>query len=298
MKKGINEDTHIRTMPDLLARVEEEYQKQKKQAISKQAELKEILASALEKEAELVKKIGAARKITIDMEKEFHSLEVKVEKEKRSKIEKDSIRQKDVTAGRVSLKEYQKVGVSEEAISARVVAETMAHLANSLEACRAKRLEVLQLEEKLGECRNTIRGAVIQPGQFMLDTLKSLRDFTDRQLGSFLGEMESLRSEWNQIKHKLLLTQGKSVTPGYRWDRLTPEEALAIQFDPILPIECVKKLKFQLGQYEDAKTVNVAFWLRDKSVEVSVITGRRGLLQTGQIKEDPSGSFKRDKRKY
>lgn len=189
-------------------------------------------------------------------------------------IEINSIREKDVLEGRVSLAEFTKKGKTEKQIYDEMVKQTIKEMGKSLQAIRSKRLSILVLGKLLLECQTRIRYLIIEPGRILQKVLKDLAQFAEREIGLFLEEVHSSKTALEQVKNKLLLTEGKSLTPGYMWNQLTVEEASRVQFDPILPRDLVPKLKVELERFKDAETVNISFWLKSWTVEVTSFTRR------------------------
>jgi len=292
-KKGIQDNTVIKTMPDLLARVDEELEKQLAARRKREAGNRESLNAAAQKERDILEKIGKAREIANKLIAEFQQLERTAEKEARERMTKDVIREQDVTSGKVKLKEFQKKGITEKKISEQVIAQSTNELSRSLKVIREKNLEILQLEDSLGECRNTIRGLSVQPGRFMLDFLKNIREFAEDETGAFMAELDGYRTEWDQVKQAILLTQGKSMSGRYVWDSLSMDEARALQFSPLLPLSCVEKLKSELEKYEGSDGISLTLYVRLGDVEITSISPRQsGVIQTIEVKEDKQDGTK------
>jgi len=296
-KKGIQDNTVIKTMPDLLARVDEELEKQLAARRKREAENRESLSAAIQKERGIVGRIGEAKNIVKKMIAEFHTIEAKAIAEKRSEAEGTAIREADVRAGKASLKDFHSKGKWDSAISDETRKKSVAELEGSLRIIREKNLEILMLEDSLGECRNTIRALSIQPGRFMLEFLKTIREFTEDELGAFMTELEGYRTEWDQVKQAILLTQGKSMSGRYVWDSLSMDEARSLQFSPLLPISCVEKLKSELETYEGSEGISITLFTRIKDIEITSISPRpSGILHLTDIKEDKQhAEFTREK---
>ena len=291
--KGINEDTKILTIPSLLARVDEELEKQLAERKRLEAENQESLNAAIQKERGLVDEIGKAKNIAKKMIAEFRGIEIEAVKEKRKEAEGTALREADVRSGKAKLEDFHKKGKWDKAISDETRKESTAELEQTLKVIREKNLEILMLEDSLGECRNTIRGLSMRPGRFMLEFLKTIREFTEDEMGAFLAEMEGYRFSWNQVKEKILLTQGKTMSGRHVWSGLTMDEARDLQFSPLLPTECIEKLKSELDTYEGADGIALTLYVKLKTIEITSLTPRRGLLQTTDVKEDPTAKLKR-----
>lgn len=294
-KKGINEDTEIRTVSTLLQRVNEEYAKRQEEAEAQDRANEELLTTATNKEKELIGEISRAKGLVGKMINDYGKIEADVEASERKKIEENVLREGDVRSGKVSLREFRKRGKYDVKIAEEALAKSVHELETTLNVVRGKNLEILQLEERLGDCRNTIRNLTIRPGLTMLNMIKALYDFTDVQVAEFMGELESLRTGWNQTKEDIQLAGGKSISGRHVWSGLTMDKAKALQFSPLLPLSCVGKLKSELAKYKGAGSISITFYVNLKDIEITSIEPKRGLIQIADIKEDPRAEFKRQK---
>jgi len=291
--KGIQDDTKILTIPDLMARVDEELEKQLKVRKKREAANKASLAVAVQEERDIIDKIGKAKKIVKKLIAEFQAIEAKTITEKRKEAEGAAIREADVRSGKANLKDFHSKGKRDSAILSETRQKSVAELESSLKLVRQKNLEILMLEDSLGECRNTIRGLSMQPGRFMIDMLKGLREFTEQEQGAFMGELESSRTSWHETKEKILLTQGKSMSGRYVWDGLSMAQARSLQFSPLLPLSCVEKLKSELETYEGSENISLTLYTRIKDIEITSISPRQsGVIQTIEVKEDKQDGTK------
>ena len=282
----------IETVPDLMKRITERWDEKRKEAESLQAEQKEKLKNEIKLESTIQAQLKNVRSVALRLEKEYPQLEAKIEREKRAQIEKDSLREKDVLSKRITLREFAKVGKSEEAISAQVIKESTEELELSLKVIRKKNLEVLKLEKSLCECQNKIRGLILRPAQILQQVLKDCGEITDQEIGYFLQDNYGAREDIQQVEHKLHITDGKSMSGRYIWDSLTMEEAKALQFSPLLPLSCVEKLKSELAKYEGSDGISITYYVNLKTVEITSIKPGR-LIQTINLKEVPGEKFTR-----
>ena len=274
MSKGFSDDMKILTIPDLLKRVEQEYEKRKKEASIQQKANKEKLIAVIREEAELTKTIDKETKIVKKMQDDYLKLEVYTEAKAREEASKGVLREADVRTGKVSLKDFILKGKKDSEISEEIVEKVAAEIDRGLKAIHAKNKEILELEKSRAESKNMIRALLIQPGQFMLELLKGLKEFTEEQVGSFIEDMHGYRTELDEIKRKIHLTEGKSLTPGYNWgDRMTIAEAYKLIFNPIIPLELIPKLKAELEKCKGAESVTVSYYLRSKDFDIRPIGG-------------------------
>lgn len=272
MSEGAKE---ILTIPQLVRHIVEHWKAEQVKALKAEEDQREKLQAAALQEKDFTALLKKARLVAERMEDDFLKVEARIEVEKKAMIEAASIRKEDVLSGRTSMDEFIKRGKTDQMIYEEAVKETMEELQSGLTAARAKRLEILELEKELLEVQVSIRFMIIEPGRVLQRSLKDLATFAEREIGLFIEEVQSSKSELEQVKSKLLLTEGKSLGPGYSWTRLSLKEAYALQFSPILPLECIAALKSKLELFKDAETVNVTFFLRTKSVDVTSFQRRK-----------------------
>jgi len=257
----MSKEGKILTIEDLTKRVVNEWEKKRKEAQEEEGRLKKQLEVAVKEEKEITGKLSKAKKVVSQMEQEYLKIESKLETEKRKQIESSSIKEEDVKSGKVKLKDFLKAGKTNKQIAEETVKRVTEELSQALKVIRAKNLEIMTMEKELAEVQIKIRQLIIAPGKILQQKLKELKEFTDSEMGLFLADIHSSRTQLESIKNKLNLTQGKALTPGYRWPRCSPEAARAIQFDPILPKELVSSLLEQLEANKDKETVCVNFTL-------------------------------------
>jgi len=286
MSEGLSDDMKIETIPDLLKRVNEEYLKRQAEALQQQKVSNAKLLEAVQEEGRLTREIDKEEKIVKKLQSDFLDLEIKFKKEAIQKAEGDFLREKDLRSGKVKLADFLLRGKKDKDIAEEVAERTAEELEAGLKGIKAKNFEILKLDKLRAEQRNLIRGLIVQPGQFMLTLFKELKEFTEQEIGSFIGDMEGYRTELQEIERQIILIEkGIGLTSGYRWDSLTPKEALEIQFSPLLPIECVPKLKVELEKCKDADRVVVNYFWRSKDVDVTPFFNdpKRRIVTTSKI---------------
>lgn len=278
----MSEEFKIDTVPDLTKRITEQWRAKEKEALALQKKQRKDLKAQVELESTIQTHLDNVRIVASNLEKEYSRIEVEVIAEKRKEATKGVAREADIRSGKITLREFLSKGKKDSAISDEVMKKSAGELEAGLKAIRSKNLEVLKLEKSLCECQNMIRNLILRPAMILQQVLKDCREITDQEIGLFLDDNYGNRQAVEQIKHKLLLTEGKSLTPGYRWDSLTIEEARKVQFDPILPLSLVEKLKSELKRFKDAETVNIAYYLRTKDLDVTSFTlPKRKIVTTG-----------------
>jgi len=271
----MTEGIEIQTVPELVKHIIDHWEKEKKESLAAETEQRKKLTIEIQKEQSLEKKLKESRSIAKKMELEYMQLEARIEGEKKSMIEIRSLKEEDVKSGKITLSEFYKMGKTKDQVYAETVKETMKELEQGLKAARAKRLEILNFEKELLETQTKIRYLIIEPGRILQRSLKDLAQFAEREIGHFLEEVHSSKHQLEQVKGQLLLTEGKSLGPGYSWSRLTIEQAKRLQFSPLLPLECIAALKSKLQSYKNGDIVNVTFFLRTKGIDVTPIGGKK-----------------------
>lgn len=266
----------------LIKRVTAEYQRLESEALAQEKAERKKIEELCQKEKRLEGELAGAREIAKKMMDEYSELEAKIETDKRRQIEESAIKEKDVKAGHVSLRDFFSRGKREEQITKETIEATQRDLESILKTVREKNLEVLNLERDLYQTQIDIRFLAIYPSRIMSEKLKALRQFLDQQTSFFLEYMPQCQSALEQANHQILLTQGKSLSPGFSWEARTVKEARKIIFSPIIPLELVQELKEKLASMEEDKMVTVNYYL-----------GRAG--QPGTI--DVDYSLMRDKEK-
>jgi len=175
-----------------------------------------------------------------------------------------------------------------------VVSESASELEKGLLAIHEKNKELLGIELLLSECQHKIRGLIIEPARILSRTFKDLAEISGIETGLFEQDYYGARDVVEQKKQEILLTEGKSMSGRHVWDQLTMKQARALQFDPILPLSCIGKLKSLLAKYRGADGIAITYYLNLRTIEITSITPRRsGLIQTIDVKEDPRAEFKR-----
>jgi len=269
----MGEGVKIQTTPQLVRHIIDHWKSEQIKALKAEEEQKEKLTVEIQKEQKLEKKLKESRSIAEKMELEYSQIEARIEGEKRAQIEVNSIREQDVKSGKSTLAEFLKKGKTEKQIYDESAKETMKDLEAGLKAARAKRLEILNFEKELLETQTKIRYLIIEPGRILQRVLKDLGQFAEREIGFFLEEVHSSKTALKRVENRLNLTEGKSLGPGYSWTRLSIEQAYGLQFDPILPLECIAALKSKLEPCKDSDVINVTFFLRTKGIDVSIFPG-------------------------
>jgi len=281
--KGFSDNMQIGTMPDLLKIINEELEKRQKEAAIKRDMNSGKLDAAFQEEKRITGEIKKARKIVNSMEMDFSELEMNTEIETKKQVEKGLARESDVRAGRITLKEFNQRGRYDKQISEEIVKGVAEKLESASKILRSKNLEILKLEKLLYECQDLIRGLILQPGFFVLEVLKNVREFGDHELALFLDELPDKRVALNEVKRKLLLCEGKSIGGGQRWDRQTVKEARRLQFSPIIPQNLIPKLLSELSQYPDNEMVSVHFLFHEKDIDVTCLKIGRRAITTSKV---------------
>ena len=257
----MTEGIEIKGIGDLIQKVKARYEEEEKKAREEEKKNTEDLKATAEQEVLIRTKLAKAKQTVEKMEREYLELEAKIETEKKGQIEKGTIKEADVKSGKVSLNEFIKEGKSDRQISEEVIKQTTEELEQALKAIRSKNLEILNLEKELCETQIKIRHLSTYPGRSLEKSLESLQDFLKRELGVISEDAYQVKWNLEQIRTRLLLTEGKSLSPGYRWEVMTVDQAKKIALDPIFPESFISKLYEELSKYGPDESVNVAYFL-------------------------------------
>jgi len=268
----MTEGIEILDIPSLTKRILDHWEEKRKEALLQEKDQRKKLNEEVQKENSLKAKLETARSISSKMQADYSAIEIRIHGEKRAMIETAAIREQDVKSGKITLSEFLKKGKTEKQIYDGAVKETMKEMGQSLQAIRKKNLEILNFERELLETQTKIRYMIIEPGRILQKALKDLIEFSQHELGYFLEEVHSSKYQLEQVKGQLLLTEGKSLGPGYSWSRISIEQAYKLQFDPIIPLECIAALKSKLESFKDSETVNVTYFLRTRGIDVTSIS--------------------------
>jgi len=273
----MTEGIEIQTTADLTARILDQWELKRKEALALQEEQKKKLKTAIQNEKELTGKLKAARSIGEKMQGEYLAIETRIQGEKKAMIETASIREQDVLSGKVTLAEFTKKGKSEKAIYEEAARETAEEMKQAMTAARAKNLEILKFEESLLETQVRIRLLLLSPAGILQKVLKDLSWFTEQEMGIFIQEVNSSRVALNAKKEEIMLVEkGMSLGSGHSWGPVTFEQAVKIQFSPILHEEAIPKLKAELKKYEGTdQLLNITYYWRSKEFGVTLIPKKK-----------------------
>jgi len=272
----MTEGIEILDVPSLTKRILDHWEEKRKEALLQEKEQREKSNATIQEEKELKRKLKTSQSIVEKMQKEFRDLEAKIESERRKAIEKNTLRESDVLEGRTSLREFTAKGMTEKTISEQAIKETTEELEDSLKAIRSKNLEILELENQLLRIRVKIRFALLEPGKLLQKSLRELLEFSQHEMSIFIEEIHNSKTQLLQSESKLTLaSKGQSLTPGFSWIRLNLEQAKAIIFDPCLPESLASKLKMELLKFKDGELLNVNYYIRSRTVDVTSIGGKK-----------------------
>lgn len=284
-----NEEFKIDSVPDLIARITKLWRSKENEAITLQAEQKEKLKTEIRNEKTITAQLEKQRKIAAQLEKEYMGIEKKTEAEAKTRVSKGILRESDVRSGKITLKEFQAKGRYDKDLTEEAAEQSTEELEKTLKVVRGEYLEILELEKSLCESQNIIRSLILQPAMILQQVLKDCKEITEQEIGLFLADNYGNRSALELAKHKLLLTQGKSLTPGYNWDRMPTEEARKLIFNPIIPLDLVPLLKAELEKVKGSLEVAVSFYLRSRDFMIRPFGGtfksRRGPVRSEEKNE-------------
>ncbi len=278
-----NKEFEIATVPDLMKRITTLWRTKEEEAATLYDKEKERLKTEIQNEKKLTAQLEKQRKLAAKLETEYLGIEEKTEAEVKARVSKGVARENDVRSGKITLAEFKAKGKYDKDLTSEAMKQSAKELEKTLKVVREKRLEILRLEKALYACQNLIRSLVLQPAMILQQVLKDCGEITDREIGLFLDDNYGLRSHLDMAESKLLLTVGKSLTPGFNFDRMPLEEAHKLIFNPIIPLDLVPLLKAELEKVQGAEEVQINFYLRSRDFMIRPFGGtlksRRGPIE-------------------
>lgn len=267
--KGIDFENEPQTVPDLLLRIDQEYEKRKAEAQTRQDARKEELRAEIQKERNLTKTLKKANQIMVGMIADFEEIEAGAKARIKKETEKNVLREADVRSGKATLKEFHSKGEFDKELSKKITDKVAVDLESISHAVRAKRVEIWNLEKSLYEIKHRIRSMVIQPGLAMLDIFKQIAEYGGEQVTLFTEDLPAYHDQVKEIQNKLWMVDGKSLSGlGHTWDSRTAKEARKLILDPRMPLDLIPSLYDQLERIEDDGMVGVYRYLKPHEIEV------------------------------
>ncbi len=268
-----NEEFRIDTVPDLMTRITGLWRAKEKEAAELYDKQKVRIKTEIQNEKKIIAQLEKERKIAGQLEKEYLGIEKKVEAEAKTRVSKGVARENDVRTGKINLAEFKARGKYDKDLTKEAAEQSTGELEGTLKVVRGENLKILEIEKSLYACQNTIRSLVLQPARILRQVLRDCGEITDREIGLFLDDNYGNRSALELAEHKLLLTRGKSLNPGFNFDRMPLSEAHKLIFNPIVPLDLVPLLKKELEKVKGAEEVAVNFYLRSRDFMVRPFGG-------------------------
>jgi len=246
------EGIKIKNLNDLVNRANKKYAEAHAQAEKENKEAQEKLAEVTKEGSALTKKLDESRKIVKKMTSEYQQLEKQIETQKKAEIDEKELKEQDVLEGRITMAEFFKKGKTKKQRLEMTIEQTKKELSELLETIRKKNKEILKDELEQFKLMKTMFLLGLGPARILYKKFKELADFIDRETARLLEDRVYIDTTIKQVEHKIHLTEGKGLSAGFNWERLTLKEAKEIQFSPILPTALIPKLKELLAAYEDS----------------------------------------------
>jgi len=267
----------ILSITDLVKKADIRWKEDEQKRADHKAKLKGILNTAIGEESGLIKKLTQEKKVVAGMEKEYFEMEKKVEKETTAAVEKNELTAEKVKSGEISIREFQARGVTAGEKVSLIIAGILEKLKASLKVIRSKRKEVLQKELELAKLKNKVNSLRLYPAQILSKSYQDQIEFLNTNMGVLHAAVVTSNSSVKLLEHFLHLTDGRGLSAGHSWTRLTLEQAMKIPFDPILPESLIQDFKQQLHTFQDPEElINVRLHTppgRDSSIEVDPAAG-------------------------
>lgn len=281
----------IESIGDLVKKAAIRWKQQTEKRKAHEAQLKEVLDNAIAEESGLHKKIIADKKAVNSLQQQYFKLEKLAKKEAKKTVEKEQLTAADVESGKITLRQFQAQGISEKKKADLIVEKILKQLEDSLNLIRIKRKKILQKELKLAKLQRKVFRLSLFPGEVLSKALEDQKSFVDREMNSLYQDVVTAESNTKLLEHQLHLSEGKGLSAGHRWDRISLEKAQRILFDPIIPESLIADLKKQLQQFQDPEElINVILHSppgRSVSIEAVPAAGygaKKQLVQTGEKK--------------
>jgi len=281
-------DSTIQSIGDLVQKANEFWQEQTEKRKEHEEKLKGVLETALAEETGLIKELTAAKKTVAGLESEYFELEKSVEKEEKKRVGKEQLTAEKVKSGEITLRAYQARGVTAEQKTSLIISGILEKLKASLNVIRSKKKEILQQELELAKLKNKVFRLNLYPGQVLSKAYQNQIEYLNTNMSVLHADVVQSDSSAKQLEHQLHLSEGKGLSAGHRWNRLTLEQAQRILFDPIIPEALIKDLKQQLQEFQGTEElINIILHMapgKDPSLEVNPAAGIRkgGMIQTGK----------------
>lgn len=279
--KGIDYANEPQTMPSLLKMLNEELEKRKEELTAREKAEKASLDALFKEEKRLIALLKKEQDISDKMQADYLDLEKDVEAEIKKKVEKGALRAKDVKSGKISLRQFNNMGQTEKQLSDEIVKQVTEKLKETLEATRAKGLEVMKIEKEKYEVQDKISLMMLRPGVNFLQTLKGIEQYGEAQLVIFQEYLPRQDVQIKEIQQELWLTENKTLGGGHTWETMTVKEAKKIIHDPCLPADLVGKLLSLLAELKEDKQVAVSYLFKEHDLSVRVIRDMQKVVTTG-----------------
>jgi len=267
----------IESIGDLVKKAAVRWKEQTEKRKAHEAQLKEVLDNAIIEESKLHKKIVSEKKAVNLLQQEYFKLEKSVEKEAKKTVEKEQLTAADVESGKITLKQFQAQGISEKKKKNLIVEKILQELEHSLNLIRIKRKKILQKELKLAKLQRKVFRLSLFPGEVLSKAYEEQKDFVDREMTVLYQDVATADSNTKLLEHQLHLSEGKGLSAGHRWDRISLEKAQRILFDPIIPESLIADFKQQLQEFQDPEElINIVLHMpggKDPSIEISPSLG-------------------------
>lgn len=269
MKNKDKELKPIQTVLDLTTRIVSKWREREEEALLLQKDQNERLDNEKELESTIINHLKNLRSVASKLENDYPEIQARITKEKKARIEKESVRELDVINKKVSLKEFASKGKSEKEISEQVIEETEKELQRTLAIIRKQNLEIFKVERSLSVCQANIRSLMLAPIRILRKSIKDNSDILEQEYGLFLDDSYGQREDIQLIDVKLhLATKGTCLSSGYAWEAMPVEDAKRIIFSPIIPEDVIPELLKELAKCGNAIAVTVSYGWRGREVAV------------------------------
>ena len=266
---------------DLVKRSQKEWDQRAESRKVYEAELKEKMQAAVEKESLLQEDLKAAQDIVKGMEADYLKLQADTEKKQSATVRKKSMTAAKVKSGEVSLREFQFKGKKESEILQAIVENSTKELADSLNVIRAKNSEILELELEIYKQQQIVFSCSLYPGETLRKAYEEQAKFLSQEMNVLFEDKVQSDSRVKTKESDIWLIEGKTLygKGGHSWNGLTLEKAHAVAFSPIFPLRLIPELEKELKALEgNEESINVVLHVGPqglKTAEIDVFQTRK-----------------------
>jgi len=136
--------------------------------------------------------------------------------------------------GKIPSLDFQKMGITRTELLENTKRKVASELSELLDAVRGKDLNCKRLRLRVKRCQQNILLLNSSPRTLEIKLLQDRIRIIETEQSS-MGSIEALSTEANQLELEITQGQAKAVAWGRSWYDVTPEAALELRFDSLIP---------------------------------------------------------------